>query len=159
MKPGAKIVANSVSYPDREFEGTVRTVGSRVDPVTRAFTVRAHVPNKDRALRPGMLLTVAGRHRRSASRSSCRKTPCSRCRTAPTSNGGRRDARQQQIEVGGRRFGVVEVLGGLQEGEQIVTEGIVKLRDGVTVRIDPGEAAISERSDHAEGAASADARS
>jgi len=58
MKPGAKVVAKSVSFPGREFEGIVRTVGSRVDPVTRAVTVRAHVPNKDRALRPGMLLTV-----------------------------------------------------------------------------------------------------
>ncbi len=59
MKPGAKVVAKSVSYPDRDFEGTVRTVGSRVDPITRAFVVRAHVANADRALRPGMLLTVA----------------------------------------------------------------------------------------------------
>ncbi len=59
MSPGAKIMAKSVSFPGREFEGTVRTVGSRVDPVTRAITVRAHIENKDRALRPGMLLTVA----------------------------------------------------------------------------------------------------
>ena len=48
MAPGAKIVAKSVSFPDREFEGTVRTVGSRVDPVTRAITVRAHIDNEDR---------------------------------------------------------------------------------------------------------------
>ena len=47
-----------MSFPDREFEGTVRTVGSRVDPVTRAITVRALIENADRALRPGMLLTV-----------------------------------------------------------------------------------------------------
>ena len=58
MTEGAKVVAHSVSYPERQFEGIVRTVGSRVDPVTRAVTVRAHIPNEDRALRPGMLLTV-----------------------------------------------------------------------------------------------------
>jgi membrane fusion protein (multidrug efflux system) len=58
MAPGAKIIAKSVSFPDRDFDGTVRTVGSRVDPVTRAITVRAHIENADRALRPGMLLTV-----------------------------------------------------------------------------------------------------
>ena len=35
-----------------------------------------------------------------------------------------------------RRFGIVEVLSGLREGERVVSEGVVKLRDGVTVRLD-----------------------
>jgi membrane fusion protein, multidrug efflux system len=159
MKPGAKIVANSVSYPDRDFEGTVRTVGSRVDPITRAFTVRAHVPNKDRALRPGMLLTVqvvTAEHQALVVPEGSVFQIQNRAYVYTVDG---ETARQRQIEVGGRRFGVVEVLGGLQEGEQIVTEGIVKLRDGVTIRIHPGEAAISERSDLTEGAASGDARS
>ncbi len=60
-------------------------------------------------------------------------------------------AHQQQIEVGGRRFGVVEVLGGLKEGDVIVTEGIVKLRDGIKVRYEGGEAAVSERFESDEG--------
>ncbi len=53
-------------------------------------------------------------------------------------------AMQQQIEIGGRRFGVVEVLGGLQEGDAIVVEGIVKLRDGMQVRFEESGAAVSE---------------
>jgi membrane fusion protein (multidrug efflux system) len=68
-------------------------------------------------------------------------------------------AHQQQIEVGGRRFGVVEVLGGVKEGDMIVTEGIVKLRDGITVRYEGGEAAVSERSDPTEGVGASKARS
>ncbi len=40
-------------------------------------------------------------------------------------------ARQHEIEIGERRFGVVEVVGGLAEGDHIVTEGIIKLRDGM----------------------------
>jgi membrane fusion protein (multidrug efflux system) len=58
MQPGAVIFANSASWGDRIFEGEVRTVNSRVDPVTRAFAVRAHIRNEDGALRPGMPLTV-----------------------------------------------------------------------------------------------------
>jgi membrane fusion protein (multidrug efflux system) len=58
MSEGAAVLARSASYPDREFHGVVRSVGSRVDPVTRAIQVRAHVPNEDAALRPGMLLMV-----------------------------------------------------------------------------------------------------
>jgi len=40
-----------------------------------------------------------------------------------------------------------------------VTEGIVKLRDGVTIRVQPGETAITERSGPAEGDPSTNARS
>jgi membrane fusion protein (multidrug efflux system) len=53
-------------------------------------------------------------------------------------------ARQLEIDVGDRRFGVVEVLGGLTDGDLIVIEGIVKLRDGAKMRFDAKDAAISE---------------
>ena len=146
MPPGAKIVAKSASFPDREFEGTVRTVGSRVDPVTRAITVRAHIENNDRALRPGMLLTVAVV---TAERVALVVPEGSVFQVQNRAYVYRVDGdtvHQQQIDVGGRRFGVVEVLGGLQEGDLIVTEGIIKLREGARVRYEAAEAAISERS-------------
>jgi membrane fusion protein, multidrug efflux system len=146
MVPGARIVAQSVSYPDRDFEGIVRTVGSRVDPITRAVTVRAHVENKDRALRPGMLLTVqvvTSQHLALVVPEGAVFQIQNRAYVYRVED---QVAHQQQIEVGGRRFGVVEVLGGLKEGDMIVTEGIVKLRDGVKVRYEGGEAAVSERS-------------
>jgi membrane fusion protein (multidrug efflux system) len=46
---------------------------------------------------------------------------------------------QLEIEVGGRRFGVVEVLSGLNEGDPIVVEGIIKLREGARVRFQDAE--------------------
>lgn len=136
VTPGARVLAEAASYPDREFEGEVRTVGSRVDPVTRAIQVRAHVPNDDRALRPGMLLTV-------------RIVMAERQSLVVPENavyqiqdrhyiyvvGNDLVARERQIETGERRYGIVEVTGGLEEGEHVVTEGIVKLRDGATVRL------------------------
>jgi membrane fusion protein (multidrug efflux system) len=147
MVPNARVVAESVSYPGRAFEGVVRTVGSRVDPITRAVTVRAHIDNQDRALRPGMLLTVqvvTSQHIALVVPEGSVFQVQNRAYVYRVEDGV---AHQQQIEVGGRRFGVVEVLGGLKEGDLIVTEGIVKLREGVKVRYEGGEAAISERSD------------
>ncbi|HEY3518053.1 MAG TPA: efflux transporter periplasmic adaptor subunit, partial [Gammaproteobacteria bacterium] len=64
---------------------------------------------------------------------------------------------QQQIEIGGRRFGVVEVLGGLTEGDLIVVEGIIKLREGARVRFE--ETAVSESSQDSAPSSTADARS
>jgi membrane fusion protein (multidrug efflux system) len=159
MQPGAKIVAKSVSFPDRDFEGTVRTVGSRVDPVTRAITVRAHIENADRALRPGMLLTVEVV---TAERVTLVVPEGSVFQVQNRAYVYRVDGdtvHQQEIDVGGRRFGVVEVLDGLKEGDAIVTEGIIKLRDGARVRYDAAEAAISESSQGAAEPASASARS
>jgi membrane fusion protein (multidrug efflux system) len=146
MKPGARVVARSASYPDREFEGTVRTVGSRVDPITRAFTVRAHIPNDDRALRPGMLLTVdvvmAERTSLVVPESAVFQV---QDRAYVYTVDAAQTARQTQIELGDRRYGFVEVRSGLEEGDLIVTEGIVKLRDGITVRFPAPTPEISER--------------
>jgi membrane fusion protein (multidrug efflux system) len=159
MSPGAKVVAKSVSFPDREFEGIVRTVGSRVDPVTRAITVRAHIENADKALRPGMLLTVQVV---TAERVALVVPEGSVFQIQNRAYVYRVDGdvvHQQQIEVGGRRFGAVEVLGGIEEGALIVVEGIIKLREGARIRFEASEAAISESSQGSSPPSGADARS
>jgi membrane fusion protein (multidrug efflux system) len=158
MTLGSRVVAKSVSYPDRAFEGIVRTVGSRVDPVTRAITVRAHIPNEDRVLRPGMLLTVevvTAEHTALVVPEGAVFQIQNRAYLYRVEG---QTARQQQIDIGARRFGLIEVLGGVEEGDLIVTQGIVKLRDGVQVRFDNPEAALSERSGNAEGVSNGDTR-
>ena len=158
MTPGAKIVAKSVSFPGREFEGVVRTVGSRVDPVTRAVMIRAHVPNRDRALRPGMLLTVnvvTSEHEALVIPEGAIFQVQNRAYVYRLEG---LTARQQQIEIGGRRFGTVEVKSGLEEGDTIVIEGIVKLRDGIQVRLDEAAGAVSERSREQHGPPRSDVR-
>jgi membrane fusion protein (multidrug efflux system) len=141
VAPGSRVFARSASYPDREFEGEVRTVGSRVDPVTRAIQVRAHIPNDDQALRPGMLLTVsivmAERISLVVPEHAVYQI---QDRHYVYVVGDDLVARERQIEAGERRFGSVEVVGGLEEGERVVTEGIVKLRDGAAVRLTGSEA-------------------
>jgi len=67
--------------------------------------------------------------------------------------------KQQEIDVGGRRFGIVEVLDGLKEGDLIVVEGIIKLRDGARVRFDAADTAVSESSQGSAAPTTADARS
>jgi membrane fusion protein (multidrug efflux system) len=160
MAPGARIVAKSVSFPGREFEGTVRTIGSRVDPVTRAIMVRAHIENEDRSLRPGMLLTVEVVTAERMALVVPEGAVFQIQNRAYVYKADGEIARQQQIEVGGRRFGVIEVLGGLADGDAIVVEGIVKLRDGARMRYDAKDTALSESSPPGEPVATAsDARS
>jgi membrane fusion protein (multidrug efflux system) len=135
MESGRKIFAASVAWPGREFQGVVTAVGTRVDPVTRAVTVRATLPNEDRALRPGMLLTVRivtdERDALSVPERSIVQISDSAYIYVVDDD---RLAKRTNVRMGLRHDGMVEIVTGLTEGEQVVTEGVIKLRDGATVQ-------------------------
>ena len=135
MQPGAVIFANTASWGDRLFEGEVRTVNSHIDPVTRAFVVRAHIRNDDGALHPGMLLTVrvVTQQRRGLIVPESAVLQ-SGSRSYVYVVGAEDIARQQDIEIASRQFGLAEIRTGLVAGDRVVTEGLIKLRDGVPVR-------------------------
>ena len=44
-------------------------------------------------------------------------------------------AESREVFVGERRPGVVQIISGLSAGEQIVTEGTLRLRDGASVNV------------------------
>lgn len=134
LKKGLQVVARVEAYEGQDFVGTVRTVGSRVDPATRLVTVRAEVDNKDMILRPGMLMTV-----RLIAR-SWQAVSVPEEAIIPT--GGiayvfviKDDvAERRRVELGIRRPGYVEVTTGLDADDLIVTEGAFRLgRGGVKV--------------------------
>lgn len=136
VKPGYAIQARSEAWPDRVFTGEVRTIGSRIDPVTRAVTVRAIIPNEERILRPGMLLTVKiiteERMNLVVPESAVTQLASDSFVFLAGADG---TARKASIQVGARRFGYVEVVKGLKEGDLVITEGSFKIRDGAPVRI------------------------
>jgi membrane fusion protein (multidrug efflux system) len=135
LQPGNKIYARSVSWASRDFEGTVSAVGSRVDPVTRAAVVRAVIDNEDRALRPGMLLTVKLiTEERAAILIPEKSVVQATDKAFVYVVGTDQTAAMKPVQLGARQPGVVEITDGLQEGERIVTEGIIKLRDGMQVQ-------------------------
>lgn len=131
---GQPVTARSAAWPDREFAGEVATIDSRVDPVTRAVTVRATLPNPDRLLRPGMLLTVRVFQ---PERQALVVPEISVVQVARDAHVFRLrdDGTVEQVEVrlGQRRRGEVEVIEGLSAGDRIVVDGTVKLRDGSRV--------------------------
>ncbi|HEY9143414.1 MAG TPA: efflux RND transporter periplasmic adaptor subunit [Arenimonas sp.] len=134
LAPGQAISATSVAYPDQDFTGEVATIDSRVDPVSRAVTVRADLPNPDRLLRPGMLLTVEVFQ---PERQALVVPEIAVIQVSRTAHVFRvRDdntVEQVDVELGQRRRGEVEVLEGLSAGDRIVVDGTVKLRDGSAI--------------------------
>lgn len=136
LSAGQSITAKSIAYPDTNFSGIVSSVGSRVDPVTRAVTVRADVPNPDGLIKPGMLMSVELMTR---PRQTIAIPELSLIQVGMRQSVFRINAddtvEQVPVRTGARRRGDVEVLEGLAAGDRIVLEGIGKLRGGMTVAV------------------------
>jgi membrane fusion protein (multidrug efflux system) len=136
IAPGQTIEAHSAAYPDQPFRGQIATIDPVVDPNTRSVTVRARLPNPDRRLKPGMLLTVGietgPRLSLSVPELAVVGEGESRFVYVVAEDG---TARRVPIRTGLRHEGRIEVLEGLRPGQQVVTEGVVKLSDGMKVRV------------------------
>jgi membrane fusion protein (multidrug efflux system) len=134
LTTGDKVQATSVAWPGRTFEGEVSTIDARIDPATRAVTVRADFANGDHALRPGMLLDVRLFH---PDRPALVVPEIAVVQVGRDSFMYRikADDTVERVDVvtGARRAGVVEIKQGLQAGQRIVVDGTGKLRAGLKV--------------------------
>lgn len=136
LKSGLKIYARSAAWNDRQFSGEISTVNSRVNPVTRAVIVRAMIDNEERLLRPGMLLTVRI-ETRAREVLAVKESALVQIGTESFVFLAGQDQRavRKKVAIGTTRNGLVEIVAGLNEGDRIVTEGIVKLREDTEFRI------------------------
>jgi membrane fusion protein (multidrug efflux system) len=135
LTPGDPVAAARTGSDGREYRGVVGTIGSRVDPVTRAVTVRAIIDNPDRSLRPGMLLTVkvSSNQRRAVVVAEAAVFQVDE-RAFVYVVDDDDTARRREVRLGVRRPGLVEILAGLEPGEEIVIEGAIRLIDGTPVK-------------------------
>jgi membrane fusion protein (multidrug efflux system) len=136
LQNGMDVAAQSPAYPDRKFNGTVSAISSRVDPETRTLTVRAKIPNPDRLLKPGMLLIV----NLVKDRSQALIIP----EEAVVLNKDKKYAmvvkadntvEKREIVTGRRSPGKVEVISGLNAGQQVIVKGLTRVRPGVAVNV------------------------
>lgn len=136
LASGLTVQANSVVYRGRVFDGIVRNIGSRVDPVTRSVQVRAEIDNSEGLLRPGMLLTVG----LTLNERDTVVVP----EEALVPSQGRQYvfvvdeenvARRVEVQLGRRRPGLAEIVSGVVPGQRVVTQGVAQVRPGQAVRI------------------------
>jgi membrane fusion protein (multidrug efflux system) len=137
LQPGLSIRARSRAYQDRIFEGKVKVVNTRVDPVNRSILVRAMIPNPDRLLKPGMLMTVELLHnpRRTLLIPESALMPRGQEQFVFVVESDENRVTKRKITIGARRPGEAEVLSGLQAGERVITHGADKAKADGRVRI------------------------
>ena len=145
VRVGGRIRVTTDDLSGVEFTGRVTAVDSVVSPETRNVQVQATVPNPGGKLRPGMFVqtsVVTGATRSNVS------LPASAISYAPFGDsvfvladmkgpGGQtyRGARQQFVKLGPSRGDRVAVLSGVNPGDEVVTSGTFKLRNGAAVHV------------------------
>jgi len=128
------LAITNVAYGQTQFNGTIKALDPRLDPVTRSIKVHGIVDNTELKLRPGMLLNVT------VELANNKVLQVPEKAIVPLQNRHyvfvvKPDDSVQQVEIklGQRVPGSIEVLSGLKEGDEVVIEGTQKLRSGVVV--------------------------
>jgi membrane fusion protein (multidrug efflux system) len=142
LQPGTEVrlTANSL-----QSTGKITAVDSVIDEATRNIQVQATFANMDGRLRPGMF--VEARIDLGASQPVL-VLPASAISYAPYGDSvyvvgdmkgpdGKpyRGVRQQFVKLGGAKGDQVAVLSGLKPGQEVVTAGVFKLRNGAAVQV------------------------
>lgn len=138
-----RITANDLG--EAEFTGRVSAIDSIADAATRNVQVQTTLANTGAKLRPGMFVqaqVILGATR------SVIALPASAINYAPYGDSvfviadlkneqGQtyRGVRQQVVKLGATRGDQIAVLSGINPGEEIVTSGVFKLRNGAAVQI------------------------
>lgn len=141
---GQKVVLSTDASDVGSFEGAVSAINSEVDPATRNVTVQATVANPKEILRAGMFARV---ELELPQTESVVVVPATAVAYASYGNTvfiveNMKDpegkeylgVRQQPVTVGTARGDLVAVSG-VKPGEQVVTAGVFKLRNGVPVQV------------------------
>ena len=145
VRVGRRVQVTAGDVAGITFTGRITAVNSVVDEATRNVQVQATLPNPDGRLRPGMFVqtqVLLGESRPVIT------LPASAINYAPYGdsvfvigdlkdpNGATyRGVRQQVVKLGGTRGDQVAVLSGVQPGEEVVTSGVFKLRNGAPVQV------------------------
>ena len=132
---GQQISAQNTAYKAKKFIGKITAIDSRIDSSTRSIKVRANISNKAQKLHPGMLLNISVLLQKENILQLPESSiiPIENTHYVFTEKDGK--AIRKAINIGRRHPGVVEVISGLIEGEQVVVEGALKLRDGSAVSV------------------------
>lgn len=151
LRPGLKINARAQALGDRSFMGEVKSINSRVDPVTRSVQVRALLDNPDGKIIPGLLMQVnLLRNTREAMlipESALLPLADKQFVMVRVNKDGLDTVEKRQVTTGLRLPGYIEVLQGLNTNEQVVTHGNNQIKPGDELNVlavDDGSKTIAE---------------
>jgi membrane fusion protein, multidrug efflux system len=146
LAPGLEALVRTDAQSGREFKGKLTALNSMVDTVTRNVTLQATFENPDHALKPGMFVKI---EIVLPEKGKTLVIPGSAVSYAPYGDSvfvidKKKDPktgketqtlRQAFVRIGEARGDFVSVTQGLKAGDEVVSTGVFKLRNGMPVTI------------------------
>jgi len=136
IRTGSNAEIRVDTYPDELFRGSVVRISPTVDPQSRAAELEIQVDNHDHRLKPGMFARANLIVQRRdgvlllSKDSLLRQKGTSR---VFVHDKGKASIREVRLGLEGEQY--VEVLRGLQEGDEIIVAGQYELTDGMPVHV------------------------
>jgi membrane fusion protein (multidrug efflux system) len=141
LQPGMRVRLNTDTYPDKNFDGSLTAINPDLDSATRSVRLQATYENAEQLLRPGMFARVEvllpeERPVLVVPATAVLSSPFGDSVFViepPTNGASGLIVRQQFIRTSGARGDFVSVEAGLKSGERVVSAGVLKLRNGISV--------------------------
>ncbi|MEZ5276523.1 MAG: efflux RND transporter periplasmic adaptor subunit [Opitutaceae bacterium] len=146
LSVGQVVEVTADTAPDSVETGEITTISPEVDATTRNVRCRATFPNTHELLRPGMFVEAEivlpdEEWVLSVPATSVVYAPYGNsifvveAQTDPETGGKSLTANQRFVRLGERRGDFVAVVSGLKPGDEVVTSGAFKLRNGARVAV------------------------
>ncbi len=147
IRLGQTVTVKVDAYKDQSFTGEISAVNPKVDSSSRNVQIRATLKNADHRLIPGMYATVdiatgTPRNYITLPQTAIAYNPYGDTVYIVDRKGAGADgkpqliARQSFVTTGPSRGDQVAVLKGVNDGDEVVTAGQLKLRNGSPILID-----------------------
>jgi membrane fusion protein (multidrug efflux system) len=141
VKVGQPVKVEVQAYPGRTFEGAISAINPGIESGTRSLRLRATLDNPDHLLRHGMFTEVrtvlpARDGILTLPRTAITYNPYGESVFLIQDKDGAQIVQRRPVKTGEVRAGRVEIVEGLQAGQQVVSAGQNKLRNGQAVSID-----------------------
>lgn len=141
---GQQIDISVDALPGATFMGEVYAIDPQIDISGRSIVIRANVPNPEGRLRPGLFAHVnliIDRRENALLVPERALVPIGEDQFVFKVVEGK--AALTKIQIGQRQQGRVEVTSGLSPGDLVVTDGQIKLHDGVPVMVLDGRTGMA----------------
>ncbi len=143
IRTGQKLTVDVDAFPGEDFSGEIVAINAAIDTATRTVQVRALLQNDKLLLRPGMFATVnigVGQPQNFVTLPQTAITYNPYGDTVYTVAPGKGAdgkqeliAQQKFVQIGDTRGDQVAITKGINAGDEVVTAGQLKLRNGVSV--------------------------
>ena len=146
IKVGQTVSAGIDTYPQDQFAGKVVSINSKVDPTSRNVQVRASFSNADKRLLPGMYANVRVDNGETTTQLTLPQAAITYNPYGDTvylvtkdgkddKNNDKLVVNQRFVKLGATRGDQVAVVSGVAAGDEVVTAGQMKLRNGAPVTV------------------------